>query len=250
MNATITRIACLLALLPTLACAGTLERVRTHSTLTLGYLPDFAPFSVQSGDKASGYAIDLCVKIAEQVKATLALPELKLHYQPVALTDEITAVSSGKVDLLCAPAVATLERRKLVSFSVPIYTAGVTAVVRKNAPQPLLNVLNGKQAHEGPTWRATVNRGLTNQTFAVVAGGVTEQWVRQQLQTLGVIATVVALPSNEAGFEAVAQGKADAFFCRAHAVEKPAGAPPRGSRFDVGRAHLRLRAGIDGGAPR
>ncbi|MGH8485877.1 MAG: transporter substrate-binding domain-containing protein, partial [Pseudomonas sp.] len=116
------------------------------------------------------------------------------------------------VDLLCTPTVATLERRKSVSFSIPVYTAGVTAMVRKDAPAALLNVLNGKPASEGPTWRATLNRGLTNQTFAVVAGGVTEHWVRQQLQSLGVIATVIALPDNQAGMEAVAQGKAHAFF--------------------------------------
>ncbi|PSS58678.1 amino acid ABC transporter substrate-binding protein [Pseudomonas sp. BBP2017] len=212
MKASLSRIACLLILLPALAKAATLEQVRASKTLTLGYLPDFAPFSAQDGDKASGYAIDLCLKVAEQVKVTLALPDLQVRFQPVALADGIAAVSSGQVNLLCTPTVASLERRKQVSFSVPVYTAGVTAVVRQDAPGDLLNVLNGKQAHSGPTWRATVNRGLANQTFAVVAGGVTEQWVRQQLQMLGVIATVVAVKNNDAGLEAVVQGKADAFF--------------------------------------
>ncbi|TDF84158.1 amino acid ABC transporter substrate-binding protein [Pseudomonas sp. H9] len=212
MTSTLVRLTCLLTLLPALATANTLERVRSSQTLTLGYLPDFAPFSVQDGDKASGYAIDLCLKVAEQVKVTVARPDLRVSFETVALADEISAVSSGQVDLLCTPTVATLQRRQQVSFSIPIYTAGVSAVVRKDAPEPLLNVLNGKQAHTGPTWRATVNRGLANQTFAVVAGGVTEQWVHRQLQSLGVIATVVAVANNAAGLQAVAQGKADAFF--------------------------------------
>ncbi|QGW77654.1 transporter substrate-binding domain-containing protein [Pseudomonas alkylphenolica] len=212
MKASLRRVASLLILLPALAQATTLEQVRASNTLTLGYLADFAPFSVQDGEQASGYAIDLCRKVTEQVKADLALPDLQVRFQPVALADEITAVSSGRVNLLCTPTVATLERRKQVSFSVPVYTAGVTAVVRRDAPGALLNVLNGKQAHSGPTWRATVNRGLANQTFAVVAGGVTEQWVRRQLQMLGVIATVVAVESNDAGFAAVVHGQADAFF--------------------------------------
>ncbi|MGH8463730.1 MAG: amino acid ABC transporter substrate-binding protein, partial [Pseudomonas sp.] len=156
--------------------------------------------------------IALCQKVAGQVKNTLAMPSLQVRYQAVALADEIEAVRSGRVDLLCTPTVQSLERRKAVSFSIAVYTAGVTAVVRKDAPAPLLNVLNGKPANDGPTWRATLNRGLTNQTFAVVAGGVTEQWVRQQLQTLGVIAKVITVPDNEAGLAAVAQGNADAFF--------------------------------------
>lgn len=212
MKANLRRIGCLLTLLPALAQAATLEQVRASHTLTLGYLPDFAPFSVQDGDQASGYAIDLCLKVAERVKQVLALPALQVRFEPVALADEITAVSAKQVDLLCTPTVASVERRKQVSFSIPVYTAGVTAVVRKDAPAALLNVLNGKQAHDGPTWRATVNRGLAQQTFAVVAGGVTEQWVHRQLQALGVIATVITVASNEAGFEAVVQSKADAFF--------------------------------------
>ncbi|MNJ48799.1 Glutamate/aspartate periplasmic-binding protein precursor [compost metagenome] len=212
MKADLRRLACLLTLLPALAQAATLEQVRASNTLTLGYLPDFAPFSVQDGGKASGYAVDLCLKVAEQVKLTLALADLQVRFKPVALADEITAVSSGQVNMLCTPTVATLERRKQVSFSVPVYTAGVTALVRKDASPALLNVLNGKQAHKGPTWRATVNRGLANQTFAVVAGGVTEGWVHRQLQALGVIATVITVPNNDAGMQAVATGSADAFF--------------------------------------
>lgn len=222
------KLACLLALLPVFAHAATLERVRQSNTLTLGYVADFAPFSEQDGDWAKGYAIDLCRAIAGQVKTTLALPDLQVRYQPVPLEDEISAVSSDKVDLLCTPTVATLERRRQVSFSVPVYTAGVTAVVRTDAPQSLLNVLNGKQAHDGPTWRATLNRGLTNQTFAVVTGGVTEQWVRQQLRSLGVIATVVTVPGNDAGLDLVAQGKADAFFSERMLLKNLLAGPERG----------------------
>ncbi|WP_166365702.1 amino acid ABC transporter substrate-binding protein [Pseudomonas akapageensis] len=205
-------LACLLSLTPVLAGANTLERVRAGNTLTLGYLPDFAPFSIQEGDQASGYAMDLCLKIADKVKAELGLPALQVRYQAATVADQISAVSSGKVDILCSPTPATLERRKTVSFSIPIYTAGLSAVVREDAPEALLNVLNGKVAHEGPTWRATVNRGLANQTYAVTAGSITEAWVRQQIRMLGVVATVVTVENTGAGLKRVAEGKADAFF--------------------------------------
>ena len=203
---------CLLTLVPVLADANTLERVRASNTFTLGYLPDYAPFSVQSGDKASGYAIALCLKIADKVKIELGLPGLQIRYQPVTATDEVSAVSSGMVDILCTPTPPTLERRKTVSYSVPIYTAGLSAVVRQEAPEALLNVLNGKVAHTGPTWRATINRGLVNQTFAATAGGVTEAWIRQQMRLLGVVATLVTVESTDAGLKLVAEGKADVFF--------------------------------------
>lgn len=153
---------CILALLPIMVHGKTLERIRASHAITLGYLPDFVPFSDQAADKASGYAIDLCLKIAEKVKTDLNLPELKIQYQPVSLKDEMNDVSSGKIDILCTPTPPTLARRKIVSYSVPIYTAGLSAVVRQNASEALLNVLGGKVAHTGPTWRATVNLGLSN----------------------------------------------------------------------------------------
>ena len=140
------------------------------------------------------------------------LPELKVQYQPVSLKDEMNAVSSGKIDILCTPTPPTLARRKIVSYSVPIYTAGLSAVVRQNASDALLNVLGGKVAHTGPTWRATVNLGLSNQTYAVIAGGVTETWIQQQMRLLGVVATLITVENADAGLNLVASGKADAFF--------------------------------------
>ncbi len=210
---------CILALLPIMVHGNTLERIRESHAITLGYLPDFVPFSDQAADKASGYAIDLCLKIAEKVKTDLNLPELKIQYQPVSLKDEMNDVSSGKIDILCTPTPPTLARRKIVSYSVPIYTAGLSAVVRQNASEALLNVLGGKVAHTGPTWRATVNLGLSNQTYAAIAGGVTETWIHQQMRLLGVVATLVTVENTDAGLNLVASGKADAFFAERMMLE-------------------------------
>ncbi len=207
-------LACLLMLLPALASASssTLERVRASNSFTLGYLPDFAPFSSQEGDQASGYGIELCLKIADKLKAELSLPNLQVRYQALKVDEEISAVSSGKVDILCTPTPATLERRKTVSFSVPVYTAGLSALVREDAPESLLRVLNGDVAHTGPTWRATINRGLANHTFAATTGSITEAWIRDKMRLLGVVATLVTVKSHEEGVQLVAEGKADAFF--------------------------------------
>ncbi|MGH8386295.1 MAG: amino acid ABC transporter substrate-binding protein [Pseudomonas sp.] len=211
-NTTYLLLASLLMLAPPLAIANTLERVQASNTFTLGYLPGFAPFSTQSGDKASGYAIDLCLKVAEKLKVQLNLPALQVRYLPVEIAGEMDAVSSGKIDILCTPTPPTLVRRKSVSYSVPVYTAGLSSVVRQDAPAGLLNVLNGKVAHTGPTWRATINGGLANATFATTAGGVTESWIRQQMQSLGIVSRLVTVDSTEAGLKLVADGKADVFF--------------------------------------
>jgi len=203
---------CLLSLVPVVAGADTLERVRNSHSVVLGYVPDFAPFSAKAGDKASGYAIDLCQDIFNTIKTELNLPSLQVRYQPVQLGDEISAVSTGKVDILCTPTPVTLERRKTVSYSIPVYTAGLSAVVNKNAPNSLLKVLKGDVAKTGPTWRTDINRALANMTYATIAGGVTEQWINQQMRSLGVVATLVTVHDTAAGLKRVAEGKADVFF--------------------------------------
>ena len=212
--ATTTRLLLAFALLtlPLVAGANTLERVRSSHTFTLGYLPDLAPFSKQEGDKASGYAIDLCLKVADKLKSELGLSDLQVHYLPVTVSDQVSAVSQGKVDILCTPTAPTLERRKMISYSIPVYTAGLSVVVRKDAPEPLLNVLNGKVANAGPTWRASINNGLANQTYATLEGGVTEDWIRERMRLLNVIASLVTVANNDEGVKLVAEGKADAFF--------------------------------------
>jgi polar amino acid transport system substrate-binding protein len=201
-----------LALLPMLAGADTLERVRSSNSFTLGYVQDFAPFSSLEGDKPVGYAMALCLKIADRLKVDLGLPNLQVRYRAVTLDGEISAVSSGEVDIVCTPTPATLENRKHVSYSIPVYTAGLSAVVRRDAPEPLLRALNGEEVHTGPTWRATVNRGLANQTIAVLEGGVSEDWVRDKMKMLGVLTTLVTVDSIPAGVDAVAGGKAGTFF--------------------------------------
>ena len=194
------------------AGADTLERVRANNLFTLGYLPDLAPFTSEKGGTVSGYGIDLCMKIADRLKAELGLNDLELVYQAVSEDTASGAIQAGKIDILCTPTLETLERRKAVSFSRPVYTAGLSVVVRKDAPAALLRVLSGEAAHTGPTWRATINQGLASHTYATLEGGITEEWIRDRMRRLGVIAQLVTVGRHEEGMQLVAEGKADAFF--------------------------------------
>lgn len=212
INVTRFLMALALSCLAMVTSANTLERVRNSHTLVLGFRPDLAPFTNADGNQARGYAIDLCLMIADRLKNELGVPDLDVRYQSVTAAQEVNAVSSGKVDILCTPTAQTVARRKLVSYSIPVYTAGLSVIVRKDANQALLNVLNGHAANTGPTWRATVNRGLANQTYASIEGGVTEEWIRQKMRLLGVIATLTTVSDNNQGLRLVAEGKASAFF--------------------------------------
>jgi polar amino acid transport system substrate-binding protein len=121
-------------------------------------------------------------------------------------------VEEGRIDLLCGATSDTIKRRERVSFSLPIFVTGTAAILRKDAPPDLLRVLQGQKAYSGPIWRGSINRGLADHTYAVHAGTVTEEWVRERIATLGVIAKVVTVEDHAKGVEMVANKKADAYF--------------------------------------
>jgi polar amino acid transport system substrate-binding protein len=200
-------------LLPLGAAAQTLEAIQTAGVLKIGYVSDAAPFSSKDASgQPAGYSIELCQRIVGAIKSKLAMPALPVSYQPTSVSDGLDQVANGSIELLCGSATDTLQRRERVAFSLPIYTSGVGVVLHKNAPQTLVRVLEGKVAHTGPTWRATINQGLANHTYAVHAGTVTEAWVRERVATLGVVATVITVQTHEAGIDLVESNKADAYF--------------------------------------
>lgn len=210
-----------------------LQRIRSSGTINLGYLADTAPFSSQQGDKVDGYSIELCRQLAGQLKSQLGLSELTPRFQALAHEQWQAAVQGGQVELFCTPEPASATLRQALDFSVPIYTGGLGVVVARDAPSSLLAVLNGETAHSGPKWRATLNRGLAKHSFAVVEGGVSEAWVRRQLSRLGVIATVISVPTYKAGVEAVQGGKADAFFSERMLLRQYLSQLPGGERMRV-----------------
>lgn len=195
------------------ASAQTLERIQQSGTFNIGVVRDQAPFSSVGGDnKATGYAVDLCQRLADAVKSKLGMSKLTLKYTPTTVPAGLGMVASGEVDVLCGAVSDTLKRRERVSFSIPIFNGGIGVLLRKDAPPDLVRVLKGEVAHKGPIWRSTINRGLAEHTYAVDTGTTTEAWVREQIATLGVIATVLQVPDREKGVEMVADREADAYF--------------------------------------
>lgn len=202
----------LLLALPLLAAAGTLERVRDSNAITLAFVPDVAPFSSQQGEQVSGYGIDLCRLVAQRIKTELGLAELRLNFLAVEDAQKSALMAAGKADILCTPSPESLAARQAMSFSVPVYTAGLGVLVREDAPPTLLAVLAGQPAHSGPTWRATVNHGLARHTYVTMKGGVTQAWILDKVRRLGVVVKLQTVEDYDQGVELIRSGKADAFF--------------------------------------
>ncbi|HSC85246.1 MAG TPA: transporter substrate-binding domain-containing protein, partial [Pseudomonas sp.] len=166
----------LLSLLPLLAGAQTLERIRASQQVSIGYQADLAPFSSTLDGQARGYAIELCQQVVEQVRREQGLAQVQPHFQAMDVTDGLAAVQAGKLDLFCGATAETLERRRQVSFSVPIYAAGRGVAVRRDAPESLVRALNGEVQASAPQWRANISRVLASHRFLVLEGSTGERW--------------------------------------------------------------------------
>ena len=194
------------------ASADTLDRIRESGKLTLGYRTDARPFSyMDASGNATGYAIALCEAVSNAIKAESGNASLAVQWVPVTVEDRFASVRDSKVDLLCGPDAETLELRKEVSFSIPVFQGGIGALVRADAPLPLREVLSG-QPLSGPTWRGSPARILDQKTFSAVAGTRSEGWLKEKVAEFKIAANVVTVDSYDAGVTSVLDGAASAFF--------------------------------------
>jgi ABC-type amino acid transport substrate-binding protein len=191
--------------------AATLDQVKASGKLLLGYRADARPFSFDKAGKAAGFTVALCEQIADAVKAEPGLSAITVEWVPVTLEDRFQALQNGKIDILCGADTATLERRKDVSFSIPIFPSGIGAVLRWDAPIPLREVLAGKRP-TGPVWRGSPAQILNKKTFAVVKGTTGEKWLAERMQAFKIDASVSTADSYELGIKSVLDGSSDVFF--------------------------------------
>lgn len=128
-----------------LANDAVLEKIREKKQMVIGYPAEALPFSYQSdAGEPVGYSIDLCRRIAGDVKKNLKLDELTLIFKPLSFKDRLVAVSSGAVDLECGSTTNTPERQKLVDFSVSTFAASIKVVSRVGEKLDSLKDLNGR----------------------------------------------------------------------------------------------------------
>jgi len=201
------------ALVHTVRAAGALDRIRETARLRVGYRVDARPFSYTIGTgETAGYSIELCRKVADDVKTELGLNNLFVDWVPLGLGQRFSALQQGRVDLLCGADTVTLERRAEVSFSIPIFPGGVGALTRADAAPRLRDVLAGRGQPFRPTWRAAATQLLQSRAFSVVSGTTADEWLAARFADLHISADVRRVASYDAGVRAVVDRTSDALF--------------------------------------
>ncbi len=124
---------------------GTLKKVKETGAFTVGYRESSIPFSyLDDKQQPIGYAMDLCLKVVDAVKAELKLPNLKVNLQPVTSSNRIPLLQNGTIDMECGSTTNSVKRQEQVSFGPTYFVINVTAAVKKKSKVKKLADLNGK----------------------------------------------------------------------------------------------------------
>src|SRR5215813_11171126 len=82
--------------------SGTLKKIKDTGAITLGHRESSVPFSYYDDkQQVVGYAMDLCYRIVDGVKASLKLDKLAVNLNPVTSATRIPLMANGTTDLEC-----------------------------------------------------------------------------------------------------------------------------------------------------
>jgi glutamate/aspartate transport system substrate-binding protein len=176
--------------------ADTVSELRRRGVIRLGHREQAVPFSYLVEGQPRGYAVDLCLRLVEGLRKRLDLPGLKVEWVALQPAERLPATTTGRIDLECGNTTASVERRKTVAFTAPIFIAGAGVLVRTD--------LAGAVGAE-----ATL-RDLRGRRIAVSAGTNGEKVVRQANQALYGLEVVIVKDNAEA-FGALQADRADAW---------------------------------------
>ena len=137
--------AALLASFGATAQDGTLGKVKSSGAITIGHRDASVPLSYYDDKQQPiGYAMDLCMKIVDAVKAELKMPNLKVNYQLVTSANRIPLMANGTIDLECGSTTNNIPRQEQVWFTMTHFVTANRWIAKKSSNIKSLNDLKGK----------------------------------------------------------------------------------------------------------
>jgi len=124
---------------------GTLGKIKSSGAITIGHRDASVPLSYYDDKQQPiGYAMDLCAKIVDAVKAELKMPAIKVNYQLVTSANRIPLMANGTIDLECGSTTNNIPRQEQVWFTITHFVTANRWVAKKSAGLKSLNDLKGK----------------------------------------------------------------------------------------------------------
>ena len=174
--------------------ASVLERIRAGGKLVIAHRESSVPFSYvdSKSGKPIGYAVDLCLHLAEVVRKKTGKKDMEVEFLAVTPANRITVIEQGKADLECGSTTNNAERRQKVAFTIPHFITGARLLVKASSSIERMEDLNGK--------KLVSTKGTTPLKAA-------DQANRERL--MGI--TILEAPDHARALDMVEKGEADAF---------------------------------------
>ena len=179
---------------PAAAQEGTLDKIKKSGTITIGHRDGSIPFSYYDDkQQVVGYAIDICMKVVDAIKAELKMPNLQVKLNPVTSATRIPLIANGTIDLECGSTTNNLDRQKQVGFTNTYFVTANRYVAKKASNINTLADLKGK-------------------TVVSTSGTTNLKWVTEEnaKQNLGL--SILTAKDHAEAFLMVETGRAVAFF--------------------------------------
>ena len=171
---------------------GVLPRIAGGGKLVIAHREMAVPFSYVDAGKPVGYAIDLCLRIAEVVRKKTGMKDMPVEFLQVTPANRIDAIRKGQADLECGSTTNNAERRQSVAFTIPHFITGARLLVSSASTVDRLEDLEGKKlvSTQGTTPLKAVQQVIRERRMAI---------------------TVLEAPEHGKALEMVEKGEADAF---------------------------------------
>ena len=170
-----------------------LDRIRQTGKILIAHRESSVPFSYLDADKKPmGYAVDLCLKLADAVRKRLEMKALAPEFVLVTAGNRIQMVVDGKADLECGSTTNNAERRQKVAFTIPHYITGARYMVLADSPIAELPMFEGKKlvSTKGTTPLKEVDRANRERLLRI---------------------TILEAPEHAKAMQMVLAGEADGF---------------------------------------
>ncbi len=172
---------------------GTLQKIKETGAITLGHRDASIPFSYYDDKQQPvGYAMDLCSRIVDAVKAELKMPKIDVKHQLVTSANRIPLMANGTIDLECGSTTNNLDRQKQVWFTITHFVTANRFVAKKASNLHKLEDLKGK-------------------TIASTAGTTNIKQITELNAQRNLGASIVSANGHSEAFLMVETGRAAAF---------------------------------------
>lgn len=174
--------------------SGTLGKIKSTGEINIGYREAAVPFSyLDDRQKPVGFSMDVCLKVAEAIKARLGLGALEVKLTPVTAATRIPLIANGTIDLECGSTTNNVDRQRQVAFTNTHFLTATRFASKGSAKLTKVEDLKGK-------------------TVVATSGTTNIRQINELNAARNLGLTIQAAKDHAEGFLALETGRAVAFF--------------------------------------